>query len=395
MKCKLFFVLFFAALLCAQVGRAQAYDPPRQQYPIPLPRVPSPAEEPMQRQWYAQQSELAQLNLAKTPEHAPSWMNYYLAERYKALSGKKNLLPPEQRTLDSILEGMKRKARPSFEYNYLRYLNGNHDTQLISFLEKAEAMDPERAELCAPFIAYYLLTGDKTKRDAWLKKWDARTNPAPSLKQYAANVLRSLEPNAVLVTNGENDTYPLLLEQLSKNLRPDITVLPLHIAFNDVRGTQLLQASGLNVPQADWLLHPGDYWAGVAKSNPQRPFYFAATTDTSYLTRLKENLFLTGLAFRYSETPVNNLPQLRKNVSEIFQLDYLENSATYDAQHAFNRTQVNRLHLNYVLPLLLTAELERKEGKAEQAKKHEELALALARKGGREAQVKKYLEGKR
>lgn len=46
----------------------------------------------------------------------------------------------------------------------------------------------------------------------------------PQLLQYARNLLESCPRNAILITNGDSDTYPLLYLQIAENVRPDVAV---------------------------------------------------------------------------------------------------------------------------------------------------------------------------
>jgi hypothetical protein len=48
---------------------------------------------------------------------------------------------------------------------------------------------------------------------------------APALLEYNYNVLMSLDQNAILVTAGDNDTYPIWLLQNARGIRPDVTVI--------------------------------------------------------------------------------------------------------------------------------------------------------------------------
>jgi hypothetical protein len=55
--------------------------------------------------------------------------------------------------------------------------------------------------------------------------WDvASRNGETFTQEWARDVLMSLEPNAIIITNGDNDSFPLWYAQAVENLRPDVTV---------------------------------------------------------------------------------------------------------------------------------------------------------------------------
>jgi hypothetical protein len=54
------------------------------------------------------------------------------------------------------------------------------------------------------------------------------------------------------------------------------------------------------------------------------PVYFALTLDGMHTKGLATNLYVTGLASRYSSKRIDNLAMLRENVENNFRLDYLK-----------------------------------------------------------------------
>lgn len=55
--------------------------------------------------------------------------------------------------------------------------------------------------------------------------WDAASRTGEKFTQeWARDILMSLEPNAIIITNGDNDSFPLWYAQAVEHLRPDVTV---------------------------------------------------------------------------------------------------------------------------------------------------------------------------
>ncbi|MGH7637795.1 MAG: glycosyltransferase family 117 protein [Gemmatimonadaceae bacterium] len=55
--------------------------------------------------------------------------------------------------------------------------------------------------------------------------WSAASRTGEQFTQaWARDILMSLEPNAIIITNGDNDSFPLWYAQAVEHLRPDVTV---------------------------------------------------------------------------------------------------------------------------------------------------------------------------
>ena len=168
----------------------------------------------------------------------------------------------------------------------------------------------------------------------------------PPHVDLAYNLLVGLEPDAILFTNGDNDTYPpWVLQHAREPFRPDVTVanlsllnipfvvktmkdsLLLPVSFSDqtlqgllpkpIEGTDSVQLVSQQVV-ADVIANAPD--AG-------RPVYFAATVSGSMTAPYEDRLVLEGLVERVADgkpsAPID-VERIQENLTKNYRLDWPE-----------------------------------------------------------------------
>ena len=96
----------------------------------------------------------------------------------------------------------------------LLYLLGNYKTthgeyvEGMQLLEKSAALDPRYPEPWFALVVAYLSRGDREKADVALRRILESGTVRDEVMDFTYNMLAGLEPNAILIVNGDNDTYP-------------------------------------------------------------------------------------------------------------------------------------------------------------------------------------------
>ena len=135
-------------------------------------------------------------------------------------------------------------ANPTLLYLSALTKHGAKDNlEAISLLERSVELDPTFLDSWFALAVDYMGNGNMEKADAAFRKLLEEGAISDEVMDYNYNVLTLLDKNAILITNGDNDTYPVWVLTRIIKYRPDVKVVnrsllnsewyPIHIIKNE------------------------------------------------------------------------------------------------------------------------------------------------------------------
>jgi tetratricopeptide (TPR) repeat protein len=120
-------------------------------------------------------------------------------------------------------------------------IGSKDNAEAIANLEKAVQLDPKYTDPWFNLVSNYMINDDWEKTDLALKKLLEANAISEEVMDYNYNMLALLEPNAILVTNGDNDTYPGWILTRIVKFRPDVLIANRSLLNTDWYPLQLIR----------------------------------------------------------------------------------------------------------------------------------------------------------
>lgn len=146
-----------------------------------------------------------------------AYANWMYAARYAQSEDFENLLD----------KGIKKyPANPTLLYLASCRGHGSEDLSATqNYLERSVQFDPEYTDPWFSLVGVYMEQGDDEKTDTALRRLLEAGAIVDEVMDYSYNMLVGLEPNAILLTNGDNDTYPGWILTRLLDHRPDVVIV--------------------------------------------------------------------------------------------------------------------------------------------------------------------------
>jgi hypothetical protein len=257
----------------------------------------------------------------------------------------------------SIIAERASKAIPNtFEYYFILHKQSfNTDNSPdSSALLRAYELGPNRPEIFADMACYYETHRDTIKKRELCEKWSASSMISPGILNWNYNVLASLEPNSILITNCDNDTFGPWILQDAMHFRKDVLVFNVWLNRFDAYRDKIMDEQNIPHFRADTnkIKNKDNPFGEIINqmihhlitNAGNRKVYIALTVSPELFTDLRDKTYLTGLAFLYSEKDIDNIAYLVKNFENNWLLDYLRMDFAQDISIGI----VKEMNINYL-----------------------------------------------
>ena len=340
--------------------------------------------------WYKAQAKLWKEHLDKNPKDGEGWISYYTANRMLKIYNQ----GIKQHDLDSIVNKLVAAAIPNtFEYHYLCVYNlGLRDVDKSNFhLKKAQELGPNRVEIFDDLTNYYEIRRDKINSESIAKKWFASNDISAGVYTWNYNMLQSVDDNAILLTVGDNDTYPAWILQRAKGIKPNVSVVNLGlIRLEDYRKTYF-EELGIPYIEIDWEKNLGyeaiqTMMIKHIRENTDRPVYLGISASKNVYESFKDEVYNVGLTYKCCDYTFDNIAVIKKNYEKYYMLDYLKEEFSNDISQGI----VDDNSANYIISLV-TLYHHYKDSEDPKMDEVKSLLLRIAEKSGKKDDVLKLL----
>lgn len=333
--------------------------------------------------WYVQQAKAWKQEIDRGSKDKMAWVYWFHANRYAAFADAQkyeSMKADYFQKSEDILKLAEKAIPNSFELYYLKTKDNTGGHESGEYILKAQALNPYNPLILPELMNHYQFKQDKANLELVSKKWLESNEMPQEILITAYNNLISLEPNAILLTNGDNDTYPYWVLQNGQQIRPDVMILNISLGLIDPYRELLFKSYHIPILNIiDDLNRRSETIIKHLVENVQdRPIYVTVFTDQDVYKAYAEKMYLVGLSYKYSKEPFDNLAVIRNNVENKYLLDFLKHSF----YNNYAQSAVNQMNTGYMAIFLKLHEHYQTCGESEKALKIKNLAKIVADNSG-------------
>ena len=309
---------------------------------------------PHEHAYFVEQAELWWNIIEENKSNENAWYQYYLANRYARFTSqaKNDEFAKESehlRTDSTILAMIEENIPNTFTHHYTIWKQGGLNDVNQPHLFKAYELNPQFPGIAEDMLTVSEINRQMVKRKRYNKERKAN-ELSPGILAYNYNVLMTTEKNAIVLSNGDNDTYPQWFLQDVKGIRPDVHIMNINLLLIEPYRNLYFQELGIPLLKNDSLYKKDTYPQTIIikhlfkYASKDYPIYIGLTMWKKYYSDSDDNLYIVGIALKYSEKNIDNIALLKKNFDENYALDYLKIRYSEDPSiELVKRTNINYL----------------------------------------------------
>ncbi len=282
-------------------------------------------------EWYTHQYDLWNKETSTNSQSEIAWLNLYSAARMAKITGTENERETWNSKQKDVVERMQKAIKDTYtyydilawEYQVWDAKTQKEQEKVMKYSLKAYSMDKDNPRVYPTLMnIYHVFQENDAKKIEIAKQWKKSTDLSPNLMALAYNMLISTKQNAILLTAGDNDTYPLWVAQSADGFRSDVTVLNLYLIMLPEYRNRMFKKLGIpaldgeNVDQLTITNH-------IIQHKTTHPLYFSNSGILPEDSVIHKNLYNIGVIYAYCEEKLNNEAIIVENMENRLLLDHL------------------------------------------------------------------------
>ncbi len=354
------------------------------------------AKEVKSIEYYEEQSLVWESMTQSSPFNENAWLNYYRAKRAYYQKHDPDLWSADQQAvfsrLQPIVNACEKATGKSYTYHYIASMNEKGDGA-FQHLKKAFAIDPNQSDIHGELFVHYVKQFNEEEAELLAKKLLNTNHYSNAMLKWNYNALQSAEKNSVFLTHGDMDTLPRWVLQYGLNIRRDIIVANKYsMAWDKKYRQHVFLKLNLIAPRREKnesLKSYSDRLAAYILQNSSRPAYIGTGTNVQFFkdNGIEDNMYLVGLAFKYSTSSFDNMRTTIENFESRYDLEYILNNFQ---RHPSDDVVKKHMNMTYIPALIKLVKYFDKHNASAKSQYYASLIERIAQESGRKEEIKSW-----